>query len=307
MGIVLRSLGLVPGLFIGTALIGAGIAVSNVILPGLIKHYFPHQVGLLTSLYTTVMALSAGIASGLSAPLAFQLDLGWQYALLIWGACAFLALVIWLPFTRLKPDIKPGAVQTQSSFGPMWRSALAWQVTFYMGSQSLLFYSLNTWLPEILISKGMEVTAAGWLLAYMQFIGLPATFLAPVLANRFTDQKWLAASTGLFIMVGLVGLLLDPSLTLVIVWVSLVAIGSGAAVSLALTLMGLRSQTAQQAAQLSGMAQSIGYLLAAVGPVLLGALFDLTHSWSLPIILLIINGLFLSVTGLGAGRDRYVL
>lgn len=306
VGIVLRSFGLVPGLFLGTALIGAGIAVCNVLLPALIKQNYPAQVGLLTGLYSTTMAASAGLAAGLSAPLAFQFNLGWSYSLLVWGACALAALFIWLPQVNLRPTSQAQKVEAVSS-PALWRSGLAWLVTFYMGSQSLLFYCIITWLPEILVSKGMAISTAGWMLAYMQFVGLPATFIAPVLANRFKHQKWLASSTGVLVLVGIAGLWLDASLKLVLLWMLLIAIGSGAALSLALTLIGLRSQNPQQASHLSGMAQSVGYLFAAIGPVLLGALYDLTQSWTPAILFLMATAMIISLTGLGAGRNQYVL
>lgn len=304
-GILLRSLGHVATLFTGTVLIGAGIAVANVLLPSVIRKHFHRHVGYLTSLYTTAMGITAGLASGLSAPLAFQYGWGWQAALLFWGGAAFVALLIWLPQISHKPDLSP-APSVAPSEKTVWRSPLAWQVTLYMGSQSLLYYCLITWLPEILMDKGVPISQASWMLAIMQFVGMPSSLLIPVLAHRFKHQKGLALFTGLSMFCGVLGLWLDQALHWLLLWIILIALGSGGAISLALTMIGLRSRSAQQAAQLSGMAQAVGYLLAAVGPVLLGSLYDLTQTWTPALLLLMAASLFIGLIGLGAGRNRQV-
>ena len=305
IGIFLRSLGFVSTLFVGTVFIGVGIAVGNVLLPSVIRKYFHHHVGILTSLYTTAMITTAGLASGFSAPLAFQYGWGWQNALLFWGGLALIALLAWAPQIRFTPESQP-TLKSTSSEKTVWRSPLAWQVTLYMGSQSFLYYCLITWLPEILMDKGVSVSQASWMLAIMQFVGLPSTILIPVLAHRFKHQKGLALFTGLTMFFGVLGIWLDNSLKLLLLWIILIAIGSGGSISLALTMIGLRSRSAQQAAQLSGMAQSVGYLLAAVGPVLLGFLHDLTLSWLPALFLLMFVALFLGLIGLGAGRNKWV-
>ncbi|MFD2171131.1 CynX/NimT family MFS transporter [Tumebacillus lipolyticus] len=304
-GLFWRSTGSSIALYGGTILLGLGIAIGNVLLPGLIKEKFPKKVGMMTSVYSTALSISAAIASGVSIPLTQGLNLSWQGALATWSALAILAVIVWLPQLR-SASRAVGQQQAQSSGGQLWRSPLAWQVTLFMGLQSFAFYCSVAWLPEILQNNGMSVSAAGWMLSIVQFISLPATILTPMLAARFANQRALAMIVGVLFVFGFTGLLLDETNDWIYLWLVLLGTGQGAGISLALTLIVMRAANVRQAAELSGMAQSIGYLLAAIGPILIGTLFDLTHSWWLPLLTLVVSGALLAVIGLGAGRNRYV-
>ncbi|MGQ8923143.1 CynX/NimT family MFS transporter [Bacillus halotolerans] len=304
IGVLIRSAGYTPALFFGTALIGIGIAIGNVLLPSLIKHKYPEKPGLMISLYTTSMNIFAALASGISVPLASQLDGGWKQGFLLWGGLAFLALLIWIPQLRHR-DASNQTPQLKTS--PIWASKVAWFVTIFMGLQSFLFYSSIAWFPEILRSHGIDTSTAGWLVSLMQFASLPSTFLTPVLADRVKHQRGIVAALTAVYLIGLCGLLTGGSHTMLAIWMVIIGIGQGSSISLALTLIGLRSENAYQAAALSGMSQSFGYLLAAVGPIFVGYLFDQTHSWTMPIVLLIAALIVMGTAGLGAGRDRYVL
>ncbi|MCZ0107559.1 CynX/NimT family MFS transporter [Bacillus licheniformis] len=305
IGILLRSYGESITLFAGTALIGVGIAICNVLLPSLIKHKFPDKAGIMTSFYTTAMSIFAALASGISIPLSHGLAWGWSASLMVWAGLAFVAILIWVPQLRYH-DTGNRTVSLKADGQTVWRSKIAWQVTFFMGIQSFLFYCTIAWLPEILRSHGMSMSLAGWMLSQMQFASLPSTFLTPVLAGRFQNQKSIVLALGILYLAGMSGLLYGGSTAMLTLWVILIGIGQGSSISLALTLIGLRSENADQAAALSGMSQSAGYLLAAIGPSFVGFLYDHMHSWNGPILLFIGALVALIGAGLGAGRNQYI-
>ncbi|MDD4753567.1 MAG: MFS transporter, partial [Desulfitobacteriaceae bacterium] len=169
------------------------------------------------------------------------------------------------------------------------------------------FYVTVAWLSEILNSYGLDLTLAGWLVSLVVFIGIPATFAAPLLAERLPNQQKLVLFIGALYLAGLGGLLIFRDVSLLVLSIIVLGLGQGASMSLIFTLFVLRTVNAQQAAELSGMAQSIGYLLAAIGPMMIGWLFDLTYSWVVPIIFLMVIAVLMTLAGYGAGRDRYVL
>ena len=304
-GILLRSAGVVAALFLGTAILGAGIAIGNVLLPGLVKREFPERVGLMTSMYTTALAVSAAIAAGASFPVADQAGIGWRGSLALWTIPAFVAAAAWLPQVRYARRASASPTVTQGVSGP-WRSALAWQVTLFMGLQSLGYYVVLTWLPEILQEEaGMSAAWAGWMLALAQVVGVASIFLAPVLAGMRPSQHGVVLVAVTLTGAGALGLLVVAD-TATALWVVLLGLGQGACFSLALTFFALRAPDSEHAAALSGMAQSVGYLLAAVGPFLFGVLRDATHAWTVPLALLFAVTVCLLITGLGAARDAHV-
>ena len=174
-----------------------------------------------------------------------------------------------------------------------------------MGLQSTLFYILVAWLPEILNDKGFSANQAGWLLSLMQLAVLPVTFIAPILAGRLKNQSPIVVIISISLLAGVLGLLYG-SIQFTILWIVLLGIGAGFSFGLAMILFSLRTKNAQEAAELSGMAQSFGYLLAAIGPMLIGYLHDLTNGWTIPLLLLAGTAVLLFVVGLGAGRNRFV-
>ncbi|MFC4619677.1 CynX/NimT family MFS transporter [Camelliibacillus cellulosilyticus] len=304
IGLVIRSSSSSGLLFIGTAILGLAIAICNVLLPGLIKHKFSNKVGLMTGIYTTAMGTFAALASGVSVPLSQALGFGWRGSLIFWAILATVTAIVWIPQLRSRDQSHKQSGKIIEA-GGVWRSPLAWQVTLFMGLQSLGFYVTVAWLPAILHDRGLSVSTAGWMLSLLQFISLPANFLIPVIADRLSHQKWLAAMASLFYIAGFGGLMIS-STSLVILWVIFLGLGQGSAISLALLLFGLRTKNAHQAAELSGMAQSIGYLLAAVGPLLFGLLRDITHTWITPLAFLVLMSVIMLIAGIGAGRNKYV-
>ncbi len=303
VGIVLRSLPSVAALFAGTALLGTAIAISNVLLPSLMKRDFPTRAGLMTSVYSTIMGGWAALAAGVSVPIAQGLGIGWRGSLACWALLAIVAIVVWLP--QLRSHRAGASERTGTTIRGIWRSPLAWQVTLFMGFQSLVFYAVVTWLSAILHDQGMNATSAGWIVSLFQLVGIPSTFFVPMLAGRRPSQRLLVVAIGILCLTAYAGLLSTGN-TLIPLWITLLGLGQGACISLALMFFILRTPDAAHAAELSGMAQSIGYLLAAAGPVLFGLLHDLTHAWTIPLLGLVAVTLGMLWTGLGAGRNATV-
>lgn len=306
VGIVIRSLSGAADLYLGTAILGAAIAVCNVLLPSIIKRDFPHQIGAITGVYSISMSLCGAIASGISVPLAVGAGLKWQGALGIWGILCVVSILCWLP--QLRNQTKPTTVSGEHTVKRevnVWRSSLAWQVTMFMGIQSMIFYVLIAWLPEILHGQGIDSSRSGWYLSIMQLSPLPFSFIVPVIAGRMSNQRSLVIITATLLITGILGLLYGSS-SLLLLWVIMLGVGGGFAFGLAMMFFGLRTENAHQAAELSGMAQSIGYLFAASGPALIGFLHDITENWTLPLLILLSASVFLFVFGIGSARNRFV-
>lgn len=305
-GIAIRSAHTIILLFSGTIFIGLGIAICNVLLPGIVKQSFPRKVGLLTGIYTLSMGIFAGLAPGVSIPLADTLGFGWRMSLGLWTVLIITAIGFWLPLLKVKNSSLKSPNQERST-SLIWFSPIAWQVTFFMGLQSMVYFSTTAWLPEILLSRGFDIAIAGWMVTLFQFSGLPANIIIPVLADRLPHQKGIALGIGLLCLAGLTGLIFTANKIIIICCIIMLGIALGAAISHGLTLIGLRAANAKQASDLSGMAQSVGYILAALGPFMIGFLFDFYQNWTIPLILLIIITVIYTIAGIGAGRNLYVL
>ncbi|MEV5113103.1 CynX/NimT family MFS transporter [Peribacillus frigoritolerans] len=306
IGIGIRSVGGVPTLFIGTILIGLAIAIGNVLLPSLIKHNFARNIGLMTGTYAVSMNLCGAIGSGISIPLSSSSGLGWAGALGCWGILSLITVFLWMPQLR-RPFNSGKDVQTAQKDKKinLWRSGLAWQITFFMGLQSFIFYTVITWMPEILEQKGLNADEAGWMLSIMQLAVIPITFLVPILAGRLQSQRLLVVPPVIFLISGIFGILSGSTLFIPVCMI-LIGIGVGTIFSLSMMFFSLRTQSTHEATELSGMAQSFGYLLAAIGPVLFGLLHDITHSWTLPLLMLAAISALIFIVGMRAGNNEYV-
>jgi MFS transporter, CP family, cyanate transporter len=287
-------------LFAGTAVVGGAIAIGNVLVPPLIKRDFPHHTGLMMGVYTMTVSGSAAVAAGLTVPLGDALGLGWRGALAVWSVPALVAAVGWLPClrARTRPAEPPRGRR-------MTGSALAWQVTLYFGLQSLSFYAVLAWLPSIYREFGFSPAAAGFLLAVSGLVQIPVALLLPTLASRSTNQVAHVSVCTVLIGCGLSGVLLAP-LSAPFLWVVLIGAGQGGAFALGLNLFVLRTRTVYDAARLSAMAQSIGYTICSVGPLLVGVLHDVTGSWYWPLLLLVTLLLPQLVFGGLAARARTI-
>lgn len=301
-GVVLRSAGPAWSLFAGTAAIGAGIAVGNVLLPSLLKRDFPSRIATVTGAYALTMGIAAAVASATVYPLATTVGLGWAGALLAMVVLPVAAMLLWWPQLG-KPAVGQATAAAQAG-SPIWHHALAWQVTLFMGLNSFIYYVMIGWLPAILASLGYSAAEAGSLHGLMQLASaVPGLLLGPLI-QRLKDQKLVALVMSLLVAAGLLGLQLLPGLASL--WVACFGFGAGACIILALMFMGLRTENPRQAAALSGMAQCAGYTLAAFGPPLIGGLRDLSQGWSAPLAVCVMLSLAMAVVGMLAGRNRRI-
>ena len=307
VGIVIRSTGTISLLLAGTFLIGVAIAFGNVLLPSLMKTSFPLQIGLMTGIYTMAMNLSATIASGVAVPIANGTQFGWQGAIGVWGALAFIALVVWLPQLKNKRLTNtPPPLSHAEKPASLLRSPIAWSVTFFMGLQSFIFYSTSAWMPEILKAEGLSASNAGWMLSLVQFSQLPMTFITPIIADKINDQRKIVVGIVILYLIGYIGIL-SGATSLTPLWMIVLGIAGGASFGLAMMFFTLRTRTPYEAAGLSGMAQSLGYLFAAIGPVLFGSLHDLTAGWTVPLLIFVLITVLLFISGMKAGKNVYAL
>ncbi|KAB8188016.1 CynX/NimT family MFS transporter [Microbispora catharanthi] len=299
LGIAMRWAPTVIGLLAGTLLIGAAVAVGNVLLPSLIKRDFPTRVGLLTSAYATVMGAVAAVASGVAVPMSQVAPGGWHTALGCWIVLALAAVVLWLPQLRTSRPTRPASEAIRRHRLP-WGSALAWAVTAFMGLQSLGFYVVITWLPQVFQDSGVSAAAAGWLLFVFQAVAVSTSLAVPAALRWAGDQRAVATASSVVLLAGYLGLLVVPGWALL--WSVVLGLGGGACLVLALAFLGLRAKDATVAGALSAMAQSIGYLLAAAGPVIFGLLHTIGSGWQAPIILLCVAAVGQTIVAMVAGR-----
>jgi CP family cyanate transporter-like MFS transporter len=309
IGLVAR--GAAPGalLFPGTILCSGAIAVMNVLLSSLIKRRWPERAGFLIGLY--IMALSAGaiVASLVSVPLwqgtggSVALTLGWL------AAPAALAVLLWLPQARSAPRPTATAAAGRPAARPrparvaVYRYAVTWHVTIFMGMQSLLYYATLSWLPTMLRDRGESAAAAGDLLALMGVGNLAVSLFIPMLAQRMRSQVALVVPTTIAVTAGLAGLLYLP-LGGAVGWALILGAGQNAALALAIFFTAARAPHAAAAASLSSLAQAVGYLLASAGPLEVGLLHSATGSWTAPVMVLFALSAVMLVAGLLAARPR---
>ncbi|QXI27580.1 CynX/NimT family MFS transporter [Pseudomonas vanderleydeniana] len=300
-GMVLRSSLGEFGLFAGSILAGASIGVIGVLLPGIVKRDFARHAGTMTGVYTMALCLGAAMAAGSTVPLSQHLGNSWSLGLAFWVVPALVAALVWLP----QVGSRQGAHQAAYRVRGLLRDPLAWQVTLYMGLQSSLAYIVFGWLPSVLIGRGLTPTQAGIVLSGSILVQLISSLAAPWLATRGKDQRLAILVVMLLTLGGLFGCLYAP-LEGLWGWAIVLGLGQGGTFSLALTLIVLRSRDAHVAANLSSMAQGIGYTLASMGPFAVGLVHDLTGGWQALGWIFAVVGLGAIVAGLGAGRALYV-
>jgi len=297
-GMALRLLTPVALLYAGSLVAGAAIAIANVLMPAYVKREFLRP-GAVMGAYSAALNIGAAAAAGLTVPIGLALHVGWRVALASWLVLALGALLLWLPVAGVR-----GARSAPDDAGSwsLLREPLARQVTAFLGLQSVQFYSVAAWLPTLLADAGVPVGEGGLLLAVSNVVGAAGALLAPAAAGRMRTQRPLVAAVLVAYVLGLGGLLLAPD-TGTFLWVALFGLAQGSGFALALTLIVLRSATPLIAARLGGVAQCVGYLVAATGPVVLGALHDATDGWHWPIALLLVLLVPMGWVGWGGSRD----
>lgn len=305
-GLLARSTPPVALLWIGTLLTGIAIAVLNVVLPALVKRDFPTKIGQVTGAYSAVQSGCAAIAAGVAVPVAGLTALGWRLPLGMWAGLALLAVAVVLPQLRRGNSTSTvvAAPVIARAPRPVWRRALAWQVAAFMGLQSTVYYVLVTWLPSIEQDAGISGATAGSHLLFFNVFGIAGSLVCSALLVRLRDQRVLGVLIPATLLIAVTGILIAPGLTGV--WACIAGVGGGASIVLSLSLFGLRTRHHTTAASLSGMAQSVGYILAALGPVAVGALHDATGSWTPALTMLIVVNVAMLWAGVLAGRDRTV-
>jgi CP family cyanate transporter-like MFS transporter len=279
-GAAARGLGGAAGLFAGTTLAGAAVAVAQTALPTLLSVRYPRRAGALTGAFSMALTLGAAAAAGLAVPLERALGGSWRAALAAVAVPAALAAVVWLlPGVSASTLVRPA-----HRFG-LRNLARSWSLAAYFGLQSSAFYCGLTWLPSILSDAGYDQAAAGGLQALSNGIQLAPALAVPVLAARLRDQRPVLVVLVATATAGFVGLLAAPGAALL--WVLVIGLGQGGSLGLALMLPVLRGADAAAVAALTALSLSAGYLLCAAGPPLVGLAHDLSDGWTLPLWLIV--------------------
>jgi CP family cyanate transporter-like MFS transporter len=300
-GTGLRGIEHPAALLIGSVFAGAAIAVGNVLLPGLVKRDFPKEAALMTGLYTCALCGGAASAAGATVPLE-RMTGSWSTALALWAVPAVVVALIWSV-----QAIRAGSMHRghRPAVRGLWRDPLAWQVTFFMGLQSALAYCVFGWLAPILRSRGLDAAEAGFVVSVSVLVQTASCLLAPTIAVRGRDQRAINVTLLAFAVVGLLGCLYLPTWS-VWLWAVIQGIGQGSLIAVAMTVIVLRSPDPHVAAQLSSMAQTVGYTLAAFGPLLVGALYAATGGFAITGVLFVALGTGAAIAGWGAGKARLV-
>jgi MFS transporter, CP family, cyanate transporter len=305
IGLLVR---VVPGLgflFLGTFVAGAAVAVANVLMPVLVRRSFAERTGTMTGLYTTALIGFAALAAGVTVPIVHWLGGGWRTGLVIWAAPVLVALAAWLPGRRGHQRSLAAGGEQIAGVRALLGSRLAWALTVFFAIQSASFYATLAWLPSIFKVHGASDAKAGLLLSISIVVGVAAAPTVPAIAVRMREQRSLVVAFALATAVALVGILVAPT-SAPYLWAVLLGIGQNATFPLALTLIVLRGGTVASTAALSTMVQTVGYLLAAFAPLGIGALHDLSGSWTAPLLVLIALNLPQALIGVAASRDRTV-
>jgi CP family cyanate transporter-like MFS transporter len=299
----------VVGLVVATVVTLIGVGMGNVLLPPIVKRYFPDRLALVTTLYATVISISTAIPALAAVPVAESF--GWRYSLGIWAVVALLAVAPWVRLTMTKRrDARAGAddpgVESEPALeGRLWRSPVAWALTITFTASSLNVYAMFAWLPKVLITTaGVSPAGAGAMLSLYAFMGFPASLVVPLIAARIRNVGWISYFAVACFVIGYLGLIFAPAAA-PIVWVIFAGVGA-LLFPLALYLINSRTRTHVGSVALSGFVQGLGYVIAAVGPLLFGILADATGGWTASLLFLLGFSLLGIVGGLLLARPRFL-
>ncbi|WP_420493718.1 MFS transporter [Macrococcus psychrotolerans] len=301
VGIILRSLGSSTLLFTGILLIGIGIAFGNVLAPVFIKASFPLQVGIVTALYTVSMNIFGALSSAVSAPIAKATNYNISLAMI--GIVTIITLIFWI--IVLQKDKEVEAPQPVAVTSSIWRSPLAWQITLFMGGQSVIFYSLINFLPIILKEQHIPVEVTGGYLTVLQIAIIIFTFIIPMIAANMAHQVYLGCINGLLFIAGIAGMIYGD-VKYMLVYILFIGVALGISFGLVNLFFSLKTEYTHTAKQLSGMAQAIGYLFAALSVLIFGVIHDYTHDWSHSLYFLLADALLMLIVGMLAGRKHTI-
>lgn len=305
-GLFLRISGSLWLLFLGSLFIGLGICIGNVVTPGYVKNNFPKQIGLMTGIFAVSMNLTAALASGFSVKIGEWTGFGWRGSLGIWlviAALGLLVLILELIFNKKNTD-QPKTALSPSDFN-MFKSSQAWNISIFMGLQSLFYYCMVAWLPSFLGDYHMQGESSGWVLFVIQITMIPVTFCCPIIASKMKDQRIMI----LFIcalMFGSTMMFVFLKSQWIYVNAVIIGISNGLSFSLSILFFSTRTKSSINAVKISGMAQSVGYLIAAFGPPVFGKLHDWDISWNSSFYFLSAAVLLMFFFGMRAARNRYV-
>ncbi|WP_106966133.1 MFS transporter [Streptomyces sp. NTK 937] len=310
-GLLLRPfVGGTAGFLAASALALMGIAVSNILMPVIVKRWFPDRVGTMTGLYSMALALGTAFAAALTVPMTNALGGSWKTGLAVWTVPALIAVVPWLALVRdrggsaERHEAKPAAAPGPAPALRITRSRTSWALACFFGLQATAAYITMGWMPQIFRDAGVSAGTAGVLLAVIMAMGVPLAFVIPRVATRLRTQGPIVLVLGGSGLVGYAGLYLAPAGG---AWIWALLLGvANCAFPLALTMIGMRSRTGAGVVRLSAFAQSVGYLLSIPGPLLVGVLYQHSGGWGLPLALM--AGLLVpqTVAGVLAGRDRVI-
>ncbi|WP_329058183.1 CynX/NimT family MFS transporter [Streptomyces sp. NBC_00117] len=306
-GLVIRPFtGSTVGFLVASGLALMGIAVSNVLMPVIVKRWFPDRVGSMTGLYSMALALGTSLAAAVTVPMTDALGGNWKTGLAVWAALAVAAVVPWVTLVRergAEGGITAGTSQ-QDNWLRITRSRTAWALAVFFGLQATAAYITMGWMAQIFRDAGVSAGTAGVLLAVTMAMGVPLAFVIPRLATRLPSQGPIVVALGVCGLAGYAGLYLAPSGG---AWAWAVLLGiSNCAFPLALTMVGMRARTGTGVAKLSAFAQSTGYLISIPGPLLVGVLYQHSGGWGVPIALMAALMVPQIVVGVIAGRNRTV-
>ncbi|SET25437.1 CynX/NimT family MFS transporter [Nonomuraea wenchangensis] len=278
-GVALRGLDGAPMLYLGSALAATAIAVMNVSMPGVVKQHFPSRINVMTGVYVSAVVAGAAIASAVVIPVERLTGFNWRGVTALLAVPALLAALLWLPQALRAQPPQPNGPRP---FRTVLRSRVTWYVTALMGLQSLTFYVVLAWLPTIFMERGVPAEQAGYLLSLTNLVQVAASLAVPVLAGRRASQVPYVVGAGVLTVLGYLGVLLAPT-TLPWLWMIVLGLGQGASFALALLIIALRPADPATVTALSAVAQSVGYVIAALGPLLFGYLRELSGGWDVPL------------------------
>ncbi|MDF9867294.1 CP family cyanate transporter-like MFS transporter [Bacilli bacterium PM5-3] len=299
-GCLLRSINIYGVLLLGTILLGFGISIGNVLIPAIIKENAQEHKAIFTSSYLCMQNISASLASGLA--IYITLKISWSFALAVWIIPAIIALILWLTF---KKTTLPQTTSTVNLTPLSWKmiksllkSPYAWSLTFIMALQSVLYYTNVTWLPTIASENGFSQSFISFLMISFQLIPLPGLFLVPILIKKLKQDSYLLIASSLIIVVGILMIMFRYEISMFYIATLLISLGTGSCFAWVVALITNKSKDGQQATNLSAMSQTVGYSLAAIGPLLGGMLVDITNDSRMILYFILASGTLILLTSI---------